>query len=65
MHIKTIAIKNLKNVVVQIPGFVIASWNLKEGDGVDMSVDENGTVTITPKTQDRRYFNEASEGMVK
>lgn len=50
MHLKTTKIRNAKNVVVQIPGFMIEKWNLQSGDGVEMHVSEDEeSIKIVPR----------------
>lgn len=50
MHIKTTKVKNPKNVIVQIPGFIAEKWNLQTGDGVEMHVsEEEDSVRIIPR----------------
>lgn len=50
MHIKTVNVTNAKNVLVQIPGFVVQKWGLQEGDGVDVCISENEkSIIITPR----------------
>lgn len=49
MLIKTINIKNPKNVIVQIPGFVSATWNLTVGSELEMHYNhETNKITIKP-----------------
>lgn len=45
MHIKTVKVTNPKNVLVQIPGFVVAQWGIQLGDTLEVSYAE-GQVTI-------------------
>ena len=50
MHIKTVKVTNSKNVVVQVPGFVVEKWGLKEGDSIDVLLDDReGAVVLAPK----------------
>lgn len=50
MHIKTVKIKNDKNVLVQVPGFVINNWGLKTGDSVEVSVSaDEKSIIIKPR----------------
>lgn len=46
MNIKNVEVKNPKNVLVQIPGFVIANWCLMKGDSINVSTDEKCTKVI-------------------
>lgn len=44
---KTVKITNRRNVLVQIPGFVIAAW--PDADELEVYYDEdNNTITIKP-----------------
>lgn len=49
MHIKTVKVTNSGNVVVQIPGFIVSKWNLKDGDSLEVHIsDDEKTVIIKP-----------------
>lgn len=41
MLIKTARITNLRNVLVQIPGFVVASWGVDQEDELEVHFDES------------------------
>lgn len=41
MHIKTVKVTNAKNVLVQLPGFVVTKWQLNENDGVAVYISED------------------------
>lgn len=45
MHIKTVKVTNPSNVIVQIPGFVVAQWKLQLGDNLEVQF-EDGKVRI-------------------
>lgn len=50
MLTKTVKITNRRNVLVQIPGFIIAAW--PGADELEVHYDEdNQTVTIKPNLQ--------------
>jgi bifunctional DNA-binding transcriptional regulator/antitoxin component of YhaV-PrlF toxin-antitoxin module len=38
MYIKTVKVTNPKNVIVQIPKFVVENWGLNEKDGVEVHI---------------------------
>lgn len=70
MHIKTVRVKNPKNVIVQIPGFLTEKWNLQIDDGVEMHVSEDAkSVTLIPRkgyvqVSARSDVNESRERVV-
>ena len=50
MHIKTVLVKNNKNVLVQIPGFIVNNWKLLNGDSVEVSIsDDEKSLIIKPR----------------
>lgn len=54
-HIKTVKVTNPKNVLVQLPRYIVDKWGLKQGDGLEVLTDENEeTITIRPRG---RYVN--------
>ena len=60
---KTVKITNRRNVLVQIPGFVIAAW--PDADELEVYYDEdNSTVTIKPNVQRGSLFVKESNRMV-
>ena len=49
-HIKTIKVTNPKNVLVQLPRYIVDKWGLKQGDGLEVHTDEKEeTITIKPR----------------
>lgn len=36
MHVKTVKVTNSKNVLVQIPGFIIEKWGIGKGDAIEV-----------------------------
>ena len=59
MLTKTVKITNRRNVLVQIPGFIIAAWPL--ADELEVYYDEDKqTVTIRPAVSRRVNFIEES-----
>lgn len=71
MHVKTTKVTNPKNVLVQIPGFIIEKWALDTNDGVEVHIsDDEQTVQIKPR---KRYVqihvggrpDEESEGLAR
>ena len=66
MFYKVVNVTNPKNVLVQIPGAIVARWGVKEGDRIEVHVSENGNAIILypKKIQERSGTDEASEKMV-
>ena len=61
---KTVKITNRRNVLVQIPGFVIATWS--DAEELEVYYDEdNNTVTIKPGLQRGSLFAKESDRMVR
>jgi antitoxin component of MazEF toxin-antitoxin module len=55
IHIKTVKVTNPKNVLVQLPRYIVDKWGLKQGDSMEVLTDENEeTITIKPRG---RYVN--------
>ena len=49
-HIKTVKVTNPKNVLVQLPRYIVDKWGLKQGDGLEVLTDEKEeTITIKPR----------------
>ena len=61
---KTVKITNRRNVLVQIPGFVIAAWSDAEELEVYYDEDDN-TVTIKPNVQRGSLFAKESDRVVR
>lgn len=61
---KTVKITNRRNVLVQIPGFVIAAWSDAEELEVYYDEDDN-TVTIKPNVQRGSLFVKESNRMAR
>jgi antitoxin component of MazEF toxin-antitoxin module len=54
-HIKTVKVTNPKNVLVQLPRYMVDKWGLKQGDSLEVLTDENEeAITIRPRG---RYVN--------
>lgn len=50
MVVKTVNITNLRNVLVQIPSFIVANWGVKEMDKLEVHYNESTKeVTIKPR----------------
>lgn len=50
MHIKDSNVKNPKNVLVQVPGFVVNKWGLTKDDKLGVHYDDKtGCIIIRPK----------------
>jgi hypothetical protein len=50
MHVKTVKITNPKNVLVQLPGFIVNNWSLGKGDGIEVHESEDEqTIIIRPR----------------
>lgn len=61
---KTVKITNRRNVLVQIPGFVIAAW--PSADELEVYYDEDKqTITIRPSIQRGSLFAKESDRMVR
>ena len=41
MHLKSVKVNNARNVLVQIPGFVVAKWNLKDDDHIEVHITDD------------------------
>ena len=55
IHIKTVKVTNPKNVLVQLPRYIVDKWGLKQGDSMEVFTDEKEeTITIKPRG---RYVN--------
>ncbi len=49
-YIKTVKVTNPKNVIVQLPRYIVDKWGLKQGDGLEVLTDEKEeTITIKPR----------------
>ena len=62
VHVKTIAVRNPKNVLVQIPGFIVDNWGLAEGDLLEMHIHDDRRIVIIPK---REGLNRSSSEVAK
>ena len=47
MLLKTISVTNNRNVLVQIPGMIIAAWGTQNGSKLEVSY-EDGQIIIKP-----------------
>jgi len=66
MLLKTVRVKNEKNVLVQIPGFVIEAWGIKKHDALEMTIGEDNIIRIAPKApSDGGQFDYSSAKLVK
>ena len=55
MQVKTVKVTNPRNVLVQIPGFVVAQWGAQMGDMLEVLYDEEADeVRIGKVLQHRR-----------
>jgi hypothetical protein len=43
MHLKNVRIRNLNNVLIQVPRMIINKWNLFEGDALEMHISKDET----------------------
>jgi len=49
-YIKTVKVTNPKNVLVQLPRYIVDKWGLKQGDGLEVFTNEKEeTITIKPR----------------
>jgi bifunctional DNA-binding transcriptional regulator/antitoxin component of YhaV-PrlF toxin-antitoxin module len=54
-YIKTVKVTNPKNVIVQLPRYIVDKWGLKQGDSIEVFTNEKEeTITIKPRG---RYVN--------
>lgn len=64
MHVKTVNVTNPRNVLVQIPSFVIANWGIALGSHLEVHYDEEKQqLTIIPSLQRRSNVAEKSDGV--
>lgn len=64
MHVKTVNVTNPRNVLVQLPSFVIANWGVTLGSHLEVHYDEdNRKVTIQPAVLGRGNSAEESDGV--
>ena len=48
-YIKTVKVTNPKNIIVQLPRYIVDKWGLKQGDSMEVFTDEKEeTITIKP-----------------
>ena len=65
MHVKTVNVTNPRNVLVQIPSFVIANWGIKLGSNLEVFYNEDKqSVTIRPTVQQRSSLAQECNGLV-
>ena len=64
MHVKTVNVTNPRNVLVQLPSFVIANWGVTHGSHLEVHYDEDEQqITIAPAVLRRRDAVEESDGV--
>lgn len=64
MHVKTVNVTNPRNVLVQIPSFVIANWGIALGSNLEVHYnEEKQSITIKPAVQRRRNTTGKSDGL--
>lgn len=64
MHVKTVNVTNPRNVLVQVPSFVIANWGVALGSHLEVHYDEEKQqLTIIPSLQRRGDSTEESNGV--
>ena len=64
MHVKTVNVTNPRNVLVQVPSFVIANWGVVLGSHLEVHYDEEKQqLTIRPAVQRRSNVAEKSDGV--
>ena len=64
MHVKTVNVTNPRNVLVQVPSFVIANWGVVLGSHLEVHYDEEKQqLTIVPSLQRRGDTVEKSDGV--
>lgn len=60
MFIKNVTVTNPRNVLVQIPGFIVANWNLQQNEFLDVYYDEELEVIIIGKAKDLQRGGQAT-----
>lgn len=66
MHVKTVNVTNPRNVLVQVPSFVIANWGVTLGSRLEVHYDEEKQqLTIIPSLQRRSDAAAQGDGMVR
>lgn len=62
MHVKTVRVTNPNNVLVQIPGFVVANWQLQTGDNLEVTY-VNDEIRLRKAVQGRGDTSKESQGV--
>lgn len=66
MHVKTVNVTNPRNVLVQLPSFVIANWGVTLGSHLEVHYDDKKQqVTIRPAVLGRGNTAEEGNGMAR
>lgn len=66
MRVKTVNVTNPRNVLVQVPSFVIADWGVTLGSHLEVHYDEQKqTITIRPAVQRRSNTVEKGDGVAR
>lgn len=61
MTLKHVKVTNPRNVLVQIPGFVVSQWNLHTDSKLEVTYnEETGEVTVKPTVLGRGGVTEES-----
>lgn len=64
MHVKTVKVTNPRNVLVQLPSFVIANWGVALGSHLEVHYDDTKQqITICPAVLGRGNAAEKSDGV--
>lgn len=64
MHVKTVNVTNPRNVLVQIPSFVVANWGIALGSNLEVHYnEEKQSIIIKPAIQRRDSITEESNGV--
>lgn len=51
--IKTVQVRNPRNMLVQLPYKLLTAWGLKQGDSIDVMLSEDGkSVVLKPRRGD-------------
>lgn len=54
MLVKTVRVTNPRNAILQIPSFIVAAWQLKLDDRLEVHYNEDtGEITIRPHVRRR------------
>lgn len=64
MRVKTVRVTNPRNVLVQIPSYIVGEWALQLNDTLEVHYDGTN-VTIKPSLSGRGYLARESDCMAR